>query len=69
MKKTALFLIASLGLLAPLATAASAVEVGIGDGGVYVDTYRHRHYRGYERDYYRGYDRDCYWRHGYRHCR
>lgn len=60
MKKTALFFIASLGLLAPIASSASAVEIGIGDRGVYVDTYRHHHYRDY--------DRDCYWRHGYRHC-
>lgn len=67
MNKTALFLIASLGMLAPIATTASAAEVGIGDGGIYVDSYRHRHH--HYRHFYRGYDRECDWRHGYRHCR
>lgn len=63
MRKAALMIIASFGLLAPLATAASAVEIGVGDGGIYVDSWRHHH-----RHYYRDYDRDCTWRHGERYC-
>jgi hypothetical protein len=56
MKRSILPLAATLVLMAGGATAAKAVEIGVGPGGVYVDPHRD-HYRDGDYDAYNRYDR------------
>ena len=53
MKRIILALAAFVALTGTMATTASAVEFGVGPGGVYVgpDRYNHRYYRDYGDDY------------------
>ena len=53
MKRFVIALAALLALAAGMASTASAVEFGVGPGGVYVgpDRYEHRYYRDSDEDY------------------
>jgi hypothetical protein len=56
MKRFVIPFAALLALATGMASAASAVEFGVGPDGVYVgpDRYEHRYYRDYDRDDYAG---------------